>query len=127
MTDNHYFKIKVNLVIKEFPKHPIFKNFNSKDKIIFGKSAYFTLYPKSSVNVLLNSPNNTDAHYYLLDEEKTVNKAPIFVVNEYFKGKVAIIASSEFLSKNKLNGIEVGSNKKFPFGLLSWLLDENIS
>ena len=127
MTKNHYFQKKVNLIIREFPKHPIFNNFNSKDKIIFGKSTYFTLNPKSNANVLLNSPNNTDAHNYSLDEEKTIDNVPIFVVNEYFKGKVAIIASSEFLSKKELSGIEAGSNKKFLFGLLSWFFDQNIS
>ena len=127
MTENQYIQKKTNLIIKEFPKHPIFKDFNSKDKIIFGKSTYFTLNPESNANVLLNSPNNTDAHNYSLDEEKTIGNVPIFVVNEYFKGKVAIIASSEFLNMNKLSGIEAGSNKKFLFGLLSWFFDQNIS
>ena len=127
MTKNHYFQKKVNLIIKEFPKHPIFKDFNSKDKLIFGKSTYFTLKPKSNAIILLNSPNDTDTHYYALDEEKTIDNVPLFVVNEYFKGKVAIIATSEFLSKNKLSGIEAGSNKKFLFGLLSWFLDQDIS
>jgi len=127
MTENQYAQKKTNLIIKEFPKHPIFKNFNSKDKIIFGKSTYFTISPKKNAEILLNTPNNTDAHYYLLDEEKTIDKVPIFVVNEYFKGKVAIIASSELFSKNKLNGIEVGSNKKFLFGLLSWFFGQDIS
>ena len=127
MTKIHYIQKKMNLVIKEFPKHPIFTNFTSKDKIIFGKSTYFTISPNKNAEVLLNSPSNTDAHYYLLDEEKTIGKVPIFVVNEYFKGKVAIIATSEFFSKSKLNGIEAGSNKKFLFGLMSWLLGRNVS
>jgi hypothetical protein len=127
MTENQYSQKKTNLVIKKFSKHPIFKNFNSKDKIIFGKSTFFTISPKKNIEVLLNSPNNTDAHYYLLDEEKTIGEVPIFAVNEYFEGKVAIIASSEFLSKNKLSGIEAGSNKKLIFGLLSWFFDQNIS
>ncbi len=127
MTKIHYSQKKINLIIKEFPKHPIFKNFNTKDEIIFGKSTYFTISPKKNAEVLLYSPNNTDAHFYLSDEEKTINKKPIFIVNEYFEGKVAIIATSEFLSKNKLSGIGVGSNKKFLFGLLSWFFDQNIS
>ena len=127
MTKNHFSQKKINLVIKEFPKHPIFKNFNSKDKIIFGKSTYFTISPKKKAEILLNSPKNTDAHYYSLDEEKTIDKVPIFVVNEYFEGKVAIIATSELLSKKKLVGIEAGSNKKFLFGILSWFFGQNIS
>ena len=127
MTKDHYFKKKVNLIIKEFPKHPIFKDFNSKDRIIFGKSTYFTIIPKSDINVLLSSPNNTDVHYYSLDEEKTINKVPIFVVSEYFEGKVAIIAASGFFSKNKMHGIEAASNKKLFFGLLSWFFNQEIS
>lgn len=127
MIKKNYYQKKVNLIINKFPKHPIFKDFNSKDKIIFGKSTYFTMSPNKKAKVLLNSPSNTDAHYYLLDEEKTVNKSPIFVVNEYFEGKVAIIASSEFLSNNRLCGIEAESNTKFLFGLLSWFFDQNIN
>ncbi len=127
MTKKHFSQKKVNLIIKEFPKHPIFKNFSTKDRIIFRKSTYFTISPKKDVEILLNSPSNTDAHYYLLDEEKTIDEVPIFVVNEYFEGKVAIIATSEFLSRNELNGIEAGSNKKFLFGLFSWFFGQDIS
>ncbi|QEE15502.1 ThuA domain-containing protein [Promethearchaeum syntrophicum] len=127
MGKNHYFKKKVNLIITEFPKHPIFNNFCSSDRLIFGKSTYFTINPKSNVNILLTSPKSTDIHYYSLDEEKTINKVPIFVVNQYFKGKVAIIATSGFFSKNKMHGIEVASNKKFLFGLLSWFFNQKIS
>ena len=126
MTEKQYTQKKTNLVIKEFPKHPIFKKFNSKDKIIFGKSTYFTINPKRDAEVLLKSPSNTDAHYYLFDEEKIIGDVPVFVVNKYFKGKVAIIASSEFLSKNEINGIDAGSNKKFLFGLLSWFFSQDI-
>ena len=127
MSKKRYFEKKTNLIINKFPKHPIFDGFNNKDKIIFAKSTYFTLVPGSIQNIILHSPEETDAHDYLKDEETTVGKVPILVLNEYYKGRVVVVGASEFLKKNESNGFEAGSNRKFIFGLMSWLLKKKIS
>jgi hypothetical protein len=118
-----YVKSKMNIILRDFPSHPIFGSFTDQDQLIIGKSTYFSLLSDTDAEPILFSPTKTFARSYLSKKKFIAEKKPLLVVNNYYKGKVAAVAFSNFLSQNQEFGINAGSNKKFLIGLLKWLVN----
>ncbi len=123
-TDPQIYKIKKsNLVISEFPSHPIFHDFTSEDYLVFGKSTFVSLGEDLGAESLLFAPTNTHAHFYQNKTKTPIRSEPLLVVNEYYRGKVVTLSSSSIFSKNPLNGYKVGANSKLINGIINWMLE----
>ena len=121
-----YLSKRWNLVIDTFPDHPIFQKMTTRDKIVLGKSTYFTLRPTHSSPVLL-SDTNTWYHKYASKTKQSVGAVPLLTAMEYGQGRVVTVASSSFLTRDPLNGVTVEANSKFLQGICSWLLSADTS
>ncbi len=115
---------KTNLIIRDFPNHPIFEDFAPNDNLIFGKSTYLTIHPEVSSTVLLTTPKLTQCHNYATKQKTKLGSQPIFVYNRYSEGLTVVLGSSSFLTEDPTSGITAGSNSKFVKNLLEWILDQ---
>ncbi|MHA1745863.1 MAG: hypothetical protein ACTSWW_07675 [Promethearchaeota archaeon] len=119
-----YLTKRWNIVIDEFPAHPIFQEMTSQDSIVLGKSTYFTVRPTHSPTVLL-SDTNTQFHNYATKTKQPVGAVPILTAMEYGEGRVVTVASSSFLTRDPLNGVTVKANSKLLQGICRWLFSED--
>ncbi|MHA1519792.1 MAG: hypothetical protein ACTSVZ_01170 [Promethearchaeota archaeon] len=122
---DQFIEKKSNLIIRDFPSHPIFEGFNNdEDHLVFGNSTYLILHPEISSYVLLTTPKRTWSHYYATKQKNELGSQPILVYRTYFEGLVVVLGSSSFLTKDSINGIGAGSNGKFARNLFGWMLNQ---
>ncbi len=121
----NYFKKKWNLLIDEFPDHPIFHNFKKGDQLIFGKATYFSMAEDMEVSTAVQTSQDTYYHSYLNQKKKKLPLvSPIMIANEYFKGKVVVLGTSKILLKDPSCGYIAKDNRKLINGIFNWFFEE---
>lgn len=122
-TDPHiYQQKKWNIKVSLFPSHPIFRNFSTKDYLVFGKSTFFSLGEDLDVLPLILAPEKSQAHFYQNKQKTPIRQEPLMVANEYYKGKVLSLSSSSLFTRNAHNGYLAGANQKLINGIFDWFL-----
>ncbi|UYP47412.1 hypothetical protein NEF87_003697 [Candidatus Lokiarchaeum ossiferum] len=124
-TDPQIYRTKKwNIKISQFPSHPIFTNFSTKDYLVFGKSTFFSLGEDLDVVPLILAPEKTQAHFYQNKQKTPIRQESLMVANEFHKGKVISLSSSSLFTRNAHNGYLAGANQKLINGIFDWLLDK---
>ena len=116
-----------NLVFDTFPDHPLFNVLAPTEKIVLGKCTYFKLDHKAETTILLTSDNSTNYYSQKWNYKDRAGSKPLMILNEYEKGLVVSLASTELFTENPERGINVESNEKFISNLLSTLSENNSS
>lgn len=94
--------------------------------LILSKCTHLELDPDFTPMTVFTSPPHT--HFYSYQTKKTirVDQVPLAVANNYFKGRVLSLATSQIFISDPKVGIKAGANTQLVKNSLSWLLNQKI-
>jgi hypothetical protein len=75
---------------------------------------------------VFTSPPHTHFHSYQTKKTTRVDQVPLVVANNYFKGRVLSLATSQIFISDPTVGIKAGANTQLVKNSLSWLLNQKI-
>jgi hypothetical protein len=117
-----YYDTQENLILTEFPNHPLFKNVN---KLIFADSTFLEPTNHEGSEVLLRSPENTKFRSFENDKVRLVGKVPLVITNSFENGKSVTISNTFFMTPDAKYGIVLADNKVFFQNIIEWLLSDS--
>jgi hypothetical protein len=121
----NFIQKNTNLLLKDWSKHPIFKNFTTTDAILFGSSSYFLLEKKDPPEILLKSPKHTWYYSQHDNYRSNVNQVPVCILKRHEPGVVLSISSQDFFTDDLEKGFSAQSNTKFVQNLIRWLVKKH--
>ena len=117
-----YYETPENLILTDFPNHPIFKNIN---RLIFADSTYLkvaTNETNEKCKMLLECPEHTIFRSFETEKIRKVGKVPLIVMNSYEEGKTISIANTYFMTPDSKYGIGLADNQQFMKNIIEWLV-----
>jgi len=116
-----HYRSPENLVITQFPPHPIF---NGVSRIMLADATFLEPSTSYKPEIVLTTQPGTKFRYYVDESEELVDIVPIITYRKIGKGACMVIGSTLFMSKHQKFGSFIYDNSKFFFNIINWLVQQ---